>query len=74
MDYIEIIDDKGQKKKMEVVNIFKLENRDEKYIIYRELNASHYYLAKLKDNCELDTDISEEEYEACCTIFNEVVK
>ena len=33
MDYIEIIDRDGLKIKMEVVNIFKLENKIDRYII-----------------------------------------
>lgn len=75
MDYIEIIDLNNQKKKMEVVSIFELEKHSENYIIYRELDGSHYYLAKYKDNVEdLDTNISKEEYNLCKAIFNEVIK
>lgn len=74
MDLIEIKDQNGQKKKMEVVTIFGLENKVEKYIIYRELDASHYYVAKFKNNeNDLDTNLSKEEYELCNKIFKEVV-
>ena len=75
MDYIEITDSNNTKIKMEVVNIFKLEGYSKKYIIYKELEGSHYYLAKFQENIEeLDTNFSSKEYEMCQKIFNEVVK
>lgn len=75
MDYIYITDDNNQEKKMEVVTIFDLEGYDYKYIIYSELDKSHYYLAKYKENISnLDTNISAKERKLCDVIFQEVMK
>ena len=75
MDYIYITDESNNKIKMELVTTFELKNRSFKYIIYKELDNSHYYLAKYKDNIEeLNTDFSEKEYELCNEIFKEVTK
>ena len=49
MDYIYITDESNNKIKMELVTTFELKNRPFKYIIYKELDNSHYYLAKYKD-------------------------
>ena len=74
MDYINITDDKGNLLKMEVVSTFELEGYPSHYIIYKELDGFHYYLAKYRDNVEdLDTNISDSEYQLCNTIFKEVV-
>ena len=75
MDYIEVYDDKNNKKKMEVVTTFQLENRDFNYIVYRELDGSRTYLAKYKDNVdELNTNISETELKLCEAIVNGVIE
>jgi hypothetical protein len=75
MDYIYITDESNNKIKMELVTTFELKNRPFKYIIYKELDNSRYYLAKYKDNIEeLNTDFSEKEYELCNEIFKEVTK
>ena len=75
MDYIYITDENNNKIKMELVTTFELKNRDYKYIIYCELDKSHFYLAKYKDNIEqLNTDFSESEYKLCNEIFKEVTK
>ena len=75
MDYIYITDESNNKIKMELVTTFELKNRPFKYIIYKELDNSHYYLAKYKDNIEeLNTDFSKKEYELCNEIFKEVTK
>ena len=75
MDYIYITDENNNKLKMELVTTFELKNRDYKYIIYCELDKSHFYLAKYKDNIEeLNTDFSESEYKLCNEIFKEVTK
>ena len=37
MDYIDIYDDKGNKKQMQVVSIFELEGKNYHYIVYKEL-------------------------------------
>lgn len=75
MDYIYITDENNNRFKMELVTTFELKNRDYKYIIYCELDKSHFYLAKYKDNIEeLNTDFSEFEYKLCNEIFKEVTK
>ena len=75
MDYIEVYDDKNNKKKMEVVTTFQLENRDFNYIVYRELDGSRTYLATYKDNVdELNTNISETELKLCEAIVNGVIE
>lgn len=75
MDCIYITDENNNKIKMELVTTFELKNRDYKYIIYCELDKSHFYLAKYKDNIEeLNTDFSESEYKLCNEIFKEVTK
>ena len=45
-DYIEVYTDDGRKEIMEAVCTFKLKNYKSNYIIYTELDKSHYYLAK----------------------------
>lgn len=73
MDYIYITDENNNKLKMELVTTFELKNFEYKYIIYKELDNSHYYLAKYKDDLEeLNTNFSEKEYEMCNLIFKEV--
>ena len=52
MDYIEITDEKGNNKKMEVVCTFKLKEYNFNYIIYSEMDKSHYYIAKYKGNTD----------------------
>lgn len=48
MNYISIIDENNNSKKMEIVSTFELEGYNNKYIIYCELDKSHYYIAKYK--------------------------
>lgn len=75
MDYIYITDENMNEKKMEVVSTFELEGYDSKYIIYNELDKSHYYLAKYKDDIDsLDTNLSDKEIKLCNTIFEEIMK
>ena len=75
MDYIYITDENNNRIKMELVTTFELKNRDYKYIIYCELDKSHFYLAKYKDNIEeLNTDFTDSEYKLCNEIFKEVTK
>ena len=75
MDYIYITDENNNKLKMEVVTTFELKGHDYKYIIYCELDKSHFYLAKYKDNIEeLNTDFTDSEYKLCNEIFKEVTK
>lgn len=75
MDFVYIKDENNYEKKMEIVSVFELDGYDYKYIIYCELDKSHYYLAKYKDNVEdLDTDLSDKELSLCNAIFKEIVK
>lgn len=75
MDFVYIRDENNYEKKMEIVSVFELDGYDYKYIIYCELDKSHYYLAKYKDNVEdLDTDLSDKELSLCNAIFKEIVK
>ena len=75
-DYIEVLSDNNEYKKMEVVTIFNIENYDYNYIIYTELDRSNYYLAKYKGDKldELSSDFDEKEFEIANEIFKGVVK
>ena len=75
-DIIEVFDDDNNKKEMEVVTIFTLDEFDYNYIIYRELDKSHYYIAKYKGEniVNLNTDLSNEELILCNKVFKEVIK
>lgn len=70
-DYIEIIDKNNNKRNVELVTTFKLEGNNYNYIIYRELDNSHSYVAKyIGDNIvNLITDLSEEEMKLANKIF-----
>ena len=74
MDYIYIYDEFGNKRKMEIVSIFNIEDSEYSYFIYKEINNSRFYLAKYKDDfLDVSTDISDKEYRICNTIFKGVV-
>lgn len=75
-DYIEIYDDNGKMQIMEAVMTFYLNEFKSNYIIYSELDKSHYYLAKYDNNqiSELNTDFEDKEFEKAANIFNEVIK
>ena len=75
-DYIEVLNDNNEYKKMEVVTIFNIENYDYNYIIYTELDRSNYYLAKYKGDKleELSSNFDEKEFEIANEIFKGVVK
>ena len=75
-DYIEIYDDNGKMQIMEAVMTFYLNEFKSNYIIYSELEKSHYYLAKYDNNqiSELNTDFEDKEFEKAVNIFNEVIK
>ncbi len=74
-DYIEIINKDNSKTKMEVVSIFKLDDYSSDYIIYKELDNSHYYIAKYKGNniVNLDTNLSVKEIELAKLLLNEII-
>ena len=74
-DYIEVYDDDGKMEIMEAVMTFHLNEYQSNYIIYSELDKSHYYLAKYNNNdmSDLDTDFEDKEFEKAANIFNEVI-
>ena len=73
-DLIEIIDINGKRRKVEIVTTFNLEGYDYNYIIYKELDGSHTYLAKYKGNKieQLDTNLSEQEIKLSNIIYEGV--
>ncbi len=74
-DLIDITDKSGRTRKVELVTTFTLPEYNEyTYIVYRELDASHNYLAKYKgeDIVNLDTNISELEFQLAKIIFQGV--
>lgn len=75
-DYIDVYDENGQIKKMEVVTIFRLDGYDFNYIIYKEIDNSHYYIAKYmgEEIVDLDTNLSDKELELANLLFKEVIK
>ena len=75
-DYIDVYDENGQIKKMEVVTIFRLDGYDFNYIIYKEIDNSHYYIAKYmgEDIVDLDTNLSDKELKLANLVFKEVIK
>ena len=74
-DYIEVYDENGSIQIMEAVMTFYLNEYKSNYIIYSELDKSHYYLAKYDNNeiSDLDTDFEDKEFEKASNIFNEVI-
>lgn len=75
-DIIEITLDDGSVKEMEIVSIFELEGYSYHYIIYSELDKSHYYIAKYMGDeiVDLSTDLSDDEMKLAKTIYEEVIK
>ena len=75
MDYIYITDENNNKLQMELVTTFELKGYSYKYIIYKDLEEKHFYLAKYKDDIDsLNTEFTDYEYKLCSEIFKEVVK
>ena len=74
-DYIEIIDEDGKETTYEVVSTFKLEGYSSNYILYKEIDNSHLYIAKYNGTSmsDLDTNLSEEELALARGLFEEVV-
>lgn len=75
-DYIDVYDDEGKNQIMEAVCTFKLKDYNFNYIIYSELDKSHYYLAKYEkeDISDLNTEFEDNEFEEAFNVFKEVVK
>lgn len=59
-DIIEITDKNNKKREVELITKFKLEGFKYNYIIYRELDKSHTYIAKYEGEniVNLNTDLS----------------
>ena len=75
MDTITVIDENGNNKTMEVCLTFNINGYDETYLIYNELDKSHYYIGKYSsDNMNIDTNLTKEEYDLCDKIFEKVVE
>ena len=75
MDYVYIYDDHNNKRKMEVVSTFSVEEYPFKYIIYKELDDSKYYLAKYRENSkDLDTNLTDNEIRVCSYIFEGLIQ
>lgn len=62
-DIINITDKNGQTRPVELVVKFELNGFDYHYIIYRELDKSHNYIARYQGEkiVDLDSNLSEEE-------------
>lgn len=73
-DLVEITDINGNKRKVEIITIFQLDGYDYNYIIYREIDGSHNYLAKYKGDKiqKLDTNLSEQEIKLSNIIYEGV--
>ena len=70
-DYIDIYGDNNNSSTMEAVCTFELNNSS--FIIYSDLDKSHYYLSKYDKDNNLITDISEDELNKANSIFMEVM-
>lgn len=72
-DYIYVYNTKGQKQKMELVYLFKIEKESKVYIVYKELDKRNLlYMAKMdmKNGInELDTNLTTEEEEMIVNII-----
>ena len=75
MDTIIITDKDNNKKEMEVTMTFNLHGYEDTYIIYNEIDKSHYYLGKYKEfSTKMNNNFTPEEYALCEKIFERVVK
>lgn len=73
-DLITITDKFGVSRQVELITKFNLNGYDYNYIIYRELDKSHNYIAKYQGEeiVSLDTNISEEELKLAEIVFQGV--
>lgn len=73
-DLITITDKFGVARQVELITKFNLNGYDYNYIIYRELDKSHNYIAKYQGEeiASLDTNISEEELKLAEIVFQGV--
>ncbi len=73
-DLITITDKFGVARQVELIAKFNLNGYDYNYIIYRELDKSHNYIARYKGEAiaTLDTNLSEEELKLAQVVFQGV--
>lgn len=74
-EYITIIKENGETKKMQVVMAFKLESTQKKYIIYKHPTKDLYYVASYdgeNDYSNLSTNFTEAEKEELQKVFESV--
>ena len=73
-DIIEITDKNNKKRKVELVTKFNLSGFKYNYIIYRELDKSHTYIAKYEGEniVNLNTDLSDVELSMAEIIYRGV--
>lgn len=71
MNRIKVYNKENKPKEMEVVSEFKLDNYSHNYIIYKELDNTHSFVAKYngEEILDLDTNLSEEELALCNQAF-----
>jgi len=73
-DLINITDKQGNTRQVELITKFTLEGYNYNYIIYRELDGSHNYIARYQGEeiVELDTNLSKLELELAKIIYKGV--
>lgn len=73
-DLITITDKLGTTREVELITKFELNGYDYHYIIYRELDGSHNYVAKYQGEeiVNLDTFLTEEEMKLAKVVFKGV--
>jgi uncharacterized protein YrzB (UPF0473 family) len=73
-DLINITDKQGNTRQVELITKFTLEGYKYNYIIYRELDGSHNYIARYQGEeiVELDTNLSNLELELAKIIYKGV--
>lgn len=73
-DLITITDKQGNKRQVELITKFTLEGYEYNYIIYRELDGSHNYIARYQGEniVNLDTNLSKLELELAKIIYKGV--
>jgi len=69
MAYNDVIFDDGTTFKMGFVATLKLEKYNYNYIIYSELDKSHYYTVRISGYGLLDTNLTDGEIRLCNDVF-----
>lgn len=75
-DLIDITDKQGNTRKVELITKFNLEGYNYNYIIYKERDGTHNYIARYQgeDIVKLDTNLSDLELELAKIIYKGVKK